>query len=220
MGRRLANFSPMARLFVKERLMRLMTSLLMIAVLTACIGRSSYSPTAGLARLCNDARIYGAQVGEVDGNGACGIGRAVTISEIAGVQLNPSATLNCRSARTLADWIENDAKRALRGTGGRLESMRVFASYACRSRNSQPGARMSEHALGNAIDIGEFVLNNGTVLNVERDWGNGNAGAALERLHASACGPFGTVLGPLSDRFHYNHIHFDTADNRSSSYCR
>ena len=79
---------------------------------------------------------------------------------------------------------------------------------------------MSEHALGNAIDIGEFVLNNGAVLNVERDWGNGRAGDALERIHESACGPFGTVLGPLSDRFHYNHFHFDTAKYSSGAYCR
>jgi hypothetical protein len=200
--------------------MRLVASLILIIVLTACIGRSSYSPSSGLVRLCNDARIYGERTGQVEGNGACGISRAVTISEIAGVRLNPSATLNCRSARVLADWIEDDAKRALRGTGGRLESVRVYASYACRSRNSQSGARMSEHALGNAIDIGEFRLNNGTVLNVERDWGNGRAGDALERLHNSACGPFGTVLGPLSDRFHYNHFHFDTADNGNGAYCR
>lgn len=200
--------------------MRLFTSLVMMILLTACIGRSSYAPSAGLVRLCNDDRIYGTTVGAVEGNGACGIGQAVRIQEIAGVALNPGATLNCRTARVLADWVEQDARSALRGTGGRLESMRVFASYACRPRNSQRDARLSEHALGNAIDIGEFVLNNGTTLNVADDWGRGTSGGALSRLHESACGPFGTVLGPESDRFHFNHFHFDTAQYRNGSYCR
>ncbi|MEX0969110.1 MAG: extensin family protein [Paracoccaceae bacterium] len=200
--------------------MRMIFGLTFMIILAACIGRSSYSPSPGLVQLCNDSRIYGERVGAVEDNGACGIGRAVRIREIAGVALNPGATLNCRTAKVLADWVETDARAALRGMNGRLESMRVFASYACRPRNSQRGARMSEHALGNAIDIGEFVLNNGTTLNVAQDWGRGRAGAALTRLHASACGPFGTVLGPESDRFHFNHFHFDTAEYRSGSYCR
>jgi len=36
----------------------------------------------------------------------------------------------------------------------------------------------------------------------------------------AACGPFGTVLGPESNRFHRDHFHFDTARYRSGSYCR
>lgn len=195
-------------------------TLCIILLVAACAGRSSYAPSDGLVRLCGDSRIYGTPAGAVTGNGACGIDNAVTIREIAGVTLNPGATLNCRTARTLADWVEADAPRALRGIRGQLESMRVYASYACRPRNSQRGARLSEHAQGNAIDIGSFTMTTGQILTVETDWQRGEAGAALERLHTSACGPFGTVLGPESDRFHYNHFHFDTADYRSGAYCR
>lgn len=200
--------------------MRMVLWLTMMIGLAACIGRSSYTPSPGLVRLCNDNRIYGERVGVVEGSGICGIGNAVRIREIAGVTLDPGATLNCRSAKVLADWVEADARAALRSMNARLASMRVFASYACRPRNSQPGARISEHALGNAIDIGEFRLSNGETLVVESDWKQGAAGDALERLHSSACGIFGTVLGPDSDRFHYNHFHFDTAEYRSGSYCR
>jgi hypothetical protein len=39
-------------------------------------------------------------------------------------------------------------------------------------------------------------------------------------MHKAACGPFGTVLGPNSNRFHQDHFHFDTARYRSGSYCR
>ena len=95
----------------------------------------------------------------------------------------------------------------------------VPSHYACRTRNSQRGARLSEHAKGNAIDISAFTLADGTRLTVLGDW-NGRNSRTMRRLHASACGPFGTVLGPNSDRHHRDHFHFDVADYRSGPYCR
>ena len=38
---------------------------------------------------------------------------------------------------------------------------------------------------------------------------------ARERLKASACARFTTVLGPASDGFHENHIHVDVMERRS-----
>ena len=32
-------------------------------------------------------------------------------------------------------------------------------------------------------------------------------------------GIFGTTLGPDGDRYHKNHMHFDTADQRNGPYC-
>ncbi len=170
--------------------------------------------------LCGNPNILGQEIGDVSGQGACGIEDAVSVQYVSGVRLSQPARLNCRMANTLAGWVANDAQPAVRKLRSRITEMRVFASYACRSRNSQRGARLSEHALGNAIDIGVFTLANGELLSVENDWGKGGKGAALERLHSAACGPFGTVLGPRSDRFHYNHFHFDIAGYRSGSYCR
>jgi len=97
--------------------------------------------------------------------------------------------------------------------------IQVAAHYACRTRNNRPGARLSEHALGIAIDISAFVLADGTRLTVLNDW-RGRNGQLMKRLHASACGPFGTVLGPNSDRHHQDHFHFDVAEYRNGSYCR
>ena len=51
-------------------------------------------------------------------------------------------------------------------------------------------------------------------------WSTYRRGRLLRRLHGGACGPFGTVLGPESDRFHQDHFHFDTASYRSGPYCR
>lgn len=181
---------------------------------------SAYSPEPGLTRLCNNPALLGQVLDDVS-EGTCGIDNPVAVRYVAGVRLSTPATLNCRTANTLADWVENDAQNAVKKLRSRISEMTVFTSYACRSRNSQPGARMSEHALGNAIDIGVFTLANGVDLSVENDWrDNGKKGQAIRALHGSACGPFGTVLGPNSDRFHYNHFHLDTAAYRSGSYCR
>jgi len=101
-----------------------------------------------------------------------------------------------------------------------VTSLKVAAHYACRTRNSRKGARISEHGKGRAIDIAAFRLDNGDEISVLDDWNSSRKGRILRRLHASACGPFGTVLGPDSDRHHQDHFHFDTARHRNGSYCR
>ena len=176
--------------------------------------------TAGLVQLCGNPNLLGQELGTIEGQGACGIPNAVSVEFVAGVRLSQPAKLNCRTANTLANWVQDDAQMAVSRLRSRITEMRVLASYACRGRNNQSGARLSEHALGNAVDIAAFTLANGDVLNIETDWNIGRKGAALERLHETACGPFGTVLGPNADRFHYNHFHLDTASYRSGPYCR
>jgi hypothetical protein len=57
-------------------------------------------------------------------------------------------------------------------------------------------------------------------LTVLDDWNSGREGRILREAHSSACGTFGTVLGPNSDRFHRDHFHFDVASYRSGAYCR
>ncbi len=200
-------------------------SLLALIFLAAC-GRtgapdlSAYPNEEGLSRLCNNPAILGEPVSDIS-EGACGIDNPVAVRYVAGVRLSTPARLNCRTANTLADWVANDAQNAVKKLRSRITEMTVFASYACRTRNNQRGARLSEHSQGNAIDIGAFTLANGVELSVEDDWGKaGKEGVATRALHTSACGPFGTVLGPNSDRFHYNHFHFDTAEYRSGTYCR
>ena len=42
----------------------------------------------------------------------------------------------------------------------------------------------------------------------------------MRKAHKGACGIFGTTLGPGSDGYHEDHLHFDTAAHRSGAYCR
>ncbi|WP_108835536.1 extensin family protein [Tateyamaria sp. Alg231-49] len=171
-------------------------------------------------QVCGDPDLQGDEVGMVPGRiKGCGVSEAVRLRSVSGVTLSQAAVIDCNTAKALKRWTENGAKPALRKKGGGLATYRVAAHYACRTRNNQPGGRISEHGRGKAIDISGFVLKDGTTLTVLNDWSSRN-GKALKSMHRAACGPFGTVLGPNSDRFHRDHFHFDTANHRSGTYCR
>ncbi|QXT39276.1 extensin family protein [Gymnodinialimonas ceratoperidinii] len=176
-------------------------------------------PGRNTGTLCGVVGLQGEEIEAVTGRiSGCGIPNAVRLRVVHGVQLTTPATINCTTAQSLSQWVL-DADEIIGGTGGGIANMRVMASYACRTRNSRAGARLSEHATGSAIDIGGIGLQNGNELSVLGDWRGGNS-AVMRELHAAACGTFGTVLGPESDRFHQDHFHFDVASYRSGSYCR
>ena len=171
--------------------------------------------------VCGDRGIIGQRVSPIRGRLAgCRIARPVRVISIDGVRLSQPAVLDCKAAKALKSWIRKGARPAVGRLGGGISSMRVMASYACRTRNSQPGAKLSEHARGKAIDIGAITLKNGMTISVLKDWRDPVKGKILRRMHRAACGPFGTVLGPDANRFHRDHFHFDVARYRGRSYCR
>lgn len=171
--------------------------------------------------VCGDPRLQGVPVGMVTGKIAgCGVADAVRLRSVSGVALSQHAVLDCTTARTLRTWVDKTLKPSVGRRGGGVARIRVAAHYACRTRNSQKGARISEHGKGRAIDISGVRLRDGTEIMVLTGWGSGKYGRLMRQLHKGACGPFGTVLGPESDRFHKDHFHFDTARYRSGSYCR
>jgi len=76
--------------------------------------------------------------------------------------------------------------------------------------NGQPGARISEHAFGNALDIAAFTLADGRRIVVKDGWrGAPEEQGFLRDVQASACQHFSTVLAPGSNAYHYDHIHVD-----------
>lgn len=170
-------------------------------------------------QVCGDARIIGRRISRIDGVGACGISEPVRVTSVAGIPLTNSLRVNCRTAIAFADWTEKSAIPLASAMSAQLTKMRPVASYSCRTRNNRPGARLSEHAKGNAVDIAEFTFSNGKTISVLKGW-RGEGSTYLRRVWKGACGPFGTVLGPESDRFHQDHFHFDTAGHRGGPYCK
>lgn len=171
--------------------------------------------------VCEDIDIQGQVVGRVKGiKTGCGVENAVQVRSVSGVALSQQAVMDCTTAKALKSWVETFAKPTFARTGGGLKRIRVAAHYSCRTRNNRTGARISEHGKGRAIDISGVRLNDGTLITVSNGWNDRGTAKAMRQLHKGACGPFGTVLGPESDRFHLDHFHFDTARYRSGPYCR
>jgi len=193
---------------------------LSLSVLATGCGRGDDAVTRG-GGLCGDPGLVGTVSGYLpDPVEGCGVERAVRLESVHGVRLSQPATLTCPTARTLGQWVDRSARPEVGRMGGGLSGLRVVAHYTCRTRNSQAGALISEHGKGKAIDIAALQLRDGSEISVLEDWGPGRKGRVLRRVHAQACGPFGTVLGPESDRFHRDHFHFDTAKHRGGPYCR
>ncbi|MBZ0123575.1 MAG: extensin family protein [Roseovarius sp.] len=200
--------------------MRIVLAFPLILMGCSLLGGRGAPDISSRGSVCGQPLIRGEAIGPVLDGGGCGVQSAVRVHEIGGVRLSQPSVMECSTARVLNVWVQRDMDRIVGLMGGGVEELQIASHYACRSRNSQPGARISEHARGRAIDIAAFHLRDGDALSVEEDWGNGRRGRILRRLNESACGPFGTVLGPKSDRHHQDHFHFDTASHRSGAYCR
>ena len=174
----------------------------------------------GAGGLCGRGSLSGTVIPPVTGRGGCGIADAVRITAVGGLSLSRPSRMNCRAARALDDWVRDGVVPTIGRTGGGAVALQVAAGYACRTRNNRPGGKLSEHAKGSAIDISAIALADGQRITVLTDWNRGIKGQMLRTLWRRACGPFGTVLGPDSDRYHRDHFHFDVAAYRSGSYCR
>src|SRR5690606_11773582 len=78
------------------------------------------------------------------------------------VALKPSATLACPVLSALDRWIANAVQPAANKWFGQpVVEIKQISAYSCRGMNGQKGARISEHAFGNALDIAAFVLADG-----------------------------------------------------------
>jgi hypothetical protein len=153
----------------------------------------------------------------ITGAAGCGVDDPVRLSAVmtrdkVRIAITPPATLRCTTAEAVAHWIRDDVAPIAATLGAPLGGVANFDSYECRGRNRVIGAMISEHGKGNAIDIKSITLANGKSYELTDI---AVAKPMRERLKASACARFTTVLGPASDGFHENHVHVDLAERRS-----
>jgi hypothetical protein len=142
------------------------------------------------------------------------------------VAIEPAATLDCSMTAALNRWLTGPVQQAARAHFRQpVVGIRQIAAYGCRTRDNIPGAKLSEHAFGNALDVAAFRLADGREISVVQGWWSGSppVRAFLMEAFAGACAEFDTVLGPGSDRYHANHFHLDlliTNARDGHHYCR
>ena len=176
-------------------------------------------PEPSACRLAlTDAIAIAPSIPAITGPGQCGGDdlvklEAIVLPDARRITVTPAAILRCEMATAVADWVREDAAPLLAGLGGEITEIDNFDSFECRGRNRVKGARLSEHGRANALDVRGFRLANGAMLsltdrNVTRE--------IREKVLASVCSRFATVLGPASDWYHEDHIHLDLKERRNN----
>lgn len=149
---------------------------------------------------------------------SCGIEHPIKVTRLSGgIEIKPAAKLNCQVTVAFAQWVKNELAPAARTRYlSGVRSIKQLSSYSCRTMNSVRGAPMSEHASGNAIDVGAITLENGHTIEVRKPgFFAFREKSLLNTVRADSCNYFTTVLGPGYNRAHADHFHFDLRQRKS-----
>jgi hypothetical protein len=171
-------------------------------------------PSPCQLRLAASDRVVFAALPPIAGPGACGAPdvvrlEAVILPDRSRVALEPPPTLRCTFAAAIGDWVRDEIAPAAAGLGAPLRGIENYDSYDCRGMNRVSGAKLSEHGKANALDIRSLKLADGRSVRLVDV---AVARSFRERIKASACARFMTVLGPGSDGYHEEHVHVDLAE--------
>lgn len=175
--------------------------------------------TGACMQVLREAGVEVERAPDRDDGGFCVVRGAVRITGGAVTPLPGNPVLQCPLAVRYVIWERQVLQPAAEAAfGSRVASLNDVGSYSCRRIYGQtsPGARPSEHARANALDIGGVTLEDGRRVSVLEDWpGDGPRGAEgrrfLTRVREGACRVFSTVLGPGYNAAHANHLHLDGA---------
>lgn len=143
---------------------------------------------------------------------SCGIDYPIELAGLSGgIDVKPAVKLNCEVTEAFAKWVKYELAPSSRYRyWSGVKTIKPLGGYSCRTMNSRRGNPMSEHAHGNAIDVGKFVLKNGKEIDVrKKGFFAFREKGLLKAVRTDSCKYFNTVLGPGSDPFHKDHFHFD-----------
>lgn len=143
----------------------------------------------------------------------CGVEDAVQIEQMVDggttIRWPDRPILACAVAERFAGFTRDALRPMARGIlGTDLVAAGTGGGFECRPRNRQPGAKLSAHGQGLAVDIAWFELEGRRRVVVETPASDAERRFLLA-VRRAACGWFTTVLGPGSDAAHANHLHFD-----------
>ncbi|HLH12609.1 MAG TPA: extensin family protein [Methylovirgula sp.] len=162
------------------------------------------------AQVLASGRITAEALPIIDERNGCGIAAplqvdAIILKDGGKVKLSPPAIIRASLASAVADWVRDDLAPAL--DQDKLTGIEGTGGYQCRSRNRIEGAKLSEHATGDALDLQAFRTEKNKRYAVDSTEADSVAFLAL--MKKAACARFSTVLGPGADSFHAHHLHLD-----------
>jgi hypothetical protein len=149
-------------------------------------------------------------VADRDFGGGCQLSGAVQLLG-ADVPIANVTAIRCPLAKQLTRWVREVVQPAATDSfGSRVTRIESMGSYACRNIVGGSGGGRSQHATGNAVDIGVFLLADGRRVSVRQGWqGTSAERKFLRNVSKDGCRYFQTVLGPDYNAAHFDHLHFD-----------
>lgn len=164
---------------------------------------------------------YQQPLGAVEGRGVCGMDSGFKVSGFAegAVTLAQPVTMNCPMIAEVETWLSQSVQPAAQARFGQpVVGLVQTGAYSCRAMTGSRSGKLSEHAFGNAIDIGGFRLADGRVIKVQTGWRSYDEQerAFLRDTLADGCEEFHTALGPGAPA-HHDHFHLDLSNHGSTS---
>jgi hypothetical protein len=174
------------------------------------------------ARLCEQRlREAGVQFEVVEPVGEdephCGAERGIALASVSGITLEPAVTVRCEVGLAFAEWARNvvvpmaklyldDEPKQIGTSGG----------YECRWRRGGSGdPAFSQHAFANAIDVASISFEKRKPLQIKLPEENSDEARLFQAaIRGGACAYFTTVLGPMTNAAHADHLHLDMAERR------
>ncbi|OAN50275.1 hypothetical protein A6A04_02415 [Paramagnetospirillum marisnigri] len=165
--------------------------------------------------------------------GSCSIANPVKVSADSQIGWNKPGLMSCAMARVVDRFETQVVGPAAQSVlGQKVVRLLHMGTYDCRNRRTEAtvaaagtpkgesrGGRPSEHAKGQAIDIGGFELADGTVISVKKDWrGAGKRSEFLQAVARASCEHFNVVLTPNHNRLHADHLHLDIGPHKLCGY--
>jgi hypothetical protein len=151
-------------------------------------------------------------LGPIDDGGDCRVQAPLEITALgSGVAIGPKAILSCRTAEALALWSRDTvipaAQEHLRAVPTEITQS---ATYACPKREN--GASLTEHASGNAVDIGAIGFAHRPPHNLAIATAEEADRRFQTAIQEGSCQYFTTVRAAGRDAAHSDNMHLEVAE--------
>jgi hypothetical protein len=156
----------------------------------------------------------------IDDSGECGSPRPLRIKSLKdGITIKSDTPVNirCKTALGFARWV---SEVVVPSSKLHLDVIpkEIFLSttYKCRRRNGSANAKYSEHAYANAIDFLGIGFDDGSSMEIKIRKNDSDAMRAFQAaIRGGSCAYFTTVIGPMTNKYHDDHLHLDLAERKN-----